>query len=450
METSSFGYIEEEERNSPYSFSSIQELQTNGATSDTYKVLIHGKWHFLKRPKAEHKDNPFYLSAFQKEFEIGYSLNHPNIVRYITKGSDKDGFYFLTEYIDGVPLSEFLAKHPNYFSDKKNLTKFINQLFSAIKYIHERQILHLDLKPENILITAIGYDVKIVDFGFSYSDCFQSTIGKTTIYAAPEQLSPNETVDIQTDIYAIGGILKFILANRIGSPYKTLIKRCQEPAKKKRFKNIDEVELSLKQQRKKNRLWSVFIPIFLFLTTAFILLGYLNRETSSLEHLPVQQQEEKSIAIPETPLEKTHTLEQEKPSHLENNSIQQIEKTEVMKQEEENRSDPEQSVLSPTEKLNLDIQELLKKNFARLYSNYDEINSENYDEISSVYQNSVNTSLSMADSLNLIYTDIDKNDISKMLYIKSIEEASIYLMWMQQYDAKQRKSVDVEVLSNEK
>ena len=84
-----------------FALTDIVPLDNNGTTSDTYKVRISGKWHFLKRPKQEFTNHPQYNAAFEKEFDIGYTLDHPNIVRYISKGKDKNGFYFLTEYVDG-------------------------------------------------------------------------------------------------------------------------------------------------------------------------------------------------------------------------------------------------------------------------------------------------------------------------------------------------------------
>ena len=217
-----------------FALTDIIPLNTNGSTSDTYKVRISGKWHFLKRPKQAFSTHPLYNAAFEKEFEIGYNLDHPNIVRYLSRGRDKDGFYFLTEYVDGQTLKDFNSNNPDYFKKKKHVQKFIEQLLSAISYLHQKQILHLDLKPENILITNIGYDVKIIDLGFAYTDCYQFlTTGKTNLYAAPEQIS-NGKIDQRTDIHGLGMVLLFIFTqttdkkalNKISQPYKSIVSKC--------------------------------------------------------------------------------------------------------------------------------------------------------------------------------------------------------------------------------
>ena len=47
--------------------------------------------------------------------------------------------------------------------------KFIKQLLSAIKHLHDRNICHRDLKPENILFESNSKEaqVKLIDFGLS-------------------------------------------------------------------------------------------------------------------------------------------------------------------------------------------------------------------------------------------------------------------------------------------
>ena len=121
MENSSFG-----DSNDFFSLTDVQSLNNTGATSDTYKARINGKWHFVKRPKKEFVNHPKYIAAFEKEFDVGYTLEHNNVVRYVAKGSDDDGFYFLSEYVDGETLSNFLKNNSNYFKKKENVQKFVN------------------------------------------------------------------------------------------------------------------------------------------------------------------------------------------------------------------------------------------------------------------------------------------------------------------------------------
>ena len=182
----------------------IEKLSTTGGTCDTYRVRINGKWHFMKRPREEMASNSLYITAFEREFDIGYRLEHKSLVRYIDKRRDEQGVYILTEMVDGDNLDEFVNKNPDYFKDKRKLKEFVMQMLEVLDYLHNNQVLHLDLKPSNIMITRVGHKVKLIDLGFAYSDCYQSiAAGMTREYAAPEQLDGGE-VGPWTDIYSFG------------------------------------------------------------------------------------------------------------------------------------------------------------------------------------------------------------------------------------------------------
>ena len=175
MESSSFSNI-------PYDFPEAELLPVDGATCQCYRVRQYGKLHFLKRLKPEFRTDPHYVAALRKEFETGYTLEHTGLVRYVSLGDD----YILMDYVDGETLDLFTQHHPDYFTDKKNADRFLDQLLSALNYLHGHQVLHLDLKPQNVLVTRIGHDVRLIDFGFCYTDSFPDTTGRT-LYAAPNR-----------------------------------------------------------------------------------------------------------------------------------------------------------------------------------------------------------------------------------------------------------------------
>ena len=173
-------------------FEAIEQMETQGATCDTFRVKLYGKLHFLKRLKPEYAGDIRYQEALRKEFETGYRLEHPNLVRYLSL--DKDSI--LMEYVDGETLSQRLAQNPDYFKQRKNTEKLVRQLLSVLGYLHSHQVLHLDLKPDNILLTHINDDVKLIDLGFCYTDTFADTQGHTNAFAAPEQLSTPRSLSL--------------------------------------------------------------------------------------------------------------------------------------------------------------------------------------------------------------------------------------------------------------
>lgn len=232
-----------------------ESLPVSGFMCEAYRVKIYGKLHFLKKLKPEHEDNILFREALRKEFEIGFRLEHPNIVRYVSFHDDE----ILMEYVDGEELLAFLKNHPTYFEDAEHFDKFVGQLLSALQYLHDNQVLHLDLKPENIMLTRIGCDVKVVDLGCCYSDTFVDSTGYTTQYAAPEQLAGRK-VDVRTDIYAVGKILELLPHHPI---YNKVIKRCLDKNPQNRYQTIAELQkaLSVRNYNKKKIVAAVSIVV---------------------------------------------------------------------------------------------------------------------------------------------------------------------------------------------
>jgi serine/threonine protein kinase len=252
-------------------FSDLEPIPKNGATSDCYKVRIYGKWHFLKRPKEIYSSNPIYIAAFEKEFDLGFTLDHPNIVRYLNKGRDAGGNYILSEYIDGLSLTEFRKQNPEYFKQKANFLRFTHQLFSALSYLHARQIVHLDVKPDNILITRNGHDVKLIDLGMSYSDCYNEITGGSPAFGSPEQFSDPLSISFRSDMYAAGKVLLYIVTgetdvNSIGKvpqPFRTIAQRCLVKVVGKRTITADKCIELLYRRTKYNKVMLMTISIVL-------------------------------------------------------------------------------------------------------------------------------------------------------------------------------------------
>lgn len=232
-------------------------IPTNGATSDTYLVRYKGQRCFKKKLKKEFQNNPRYVAAYQKEYQLGKQLDHPHIVKYV----DVDDTSIYMEYIDGLTLTDFLQDNPKWFQQKAHVNRFLKEVTGALKYMHERQILHMDLKPDNIMMTYIGHSVKIIDLGFSYSDSYDSTSGKTASYAKPDK----ETLNEQNDMYALAKVLEFIQKNTEKAAIsKHLIDMVSES------RDVEE----LIQKQKNNFLKYLLIPLVLLLVTGCGFLFY--------------------------------------------------------------------------------------------------------------------------------------------------------------------------------
>lgn len=318
MESSQFSY-------SQTRFDTIEQMDTQGATCDTFRVKLYGKLHFLKRLKPEFAGDIRYQEAIRKEFETGYQLEHPNLVRYISFDENS----ILMEYVDGETLAQRLAKNPDYFSDQKHTDKFVLQLLSALQYLHSHQVLHLDLKPDNILLTRINSDVKLVDLGFCRTDAFVDTQGYTSGFAAPEQLSGG-AVDVRSDIYAFGKILE-LLPNR--SIFNKVITRCTADNPLDRYQSVAEIRYDIVNAKRK-----FFHHVALVVAIAVVLAVALTLLTHQSDVAPLPEDSIRDTvsttqrAIP--PLRKDTTL-QTAPKHApspESEAVRKDEKTLMMEE----------------------------------------------------------------------------------------------------------------------
>lgn len=308
-------------------FEPLEPLEVQGSTCDTFRVKLYGKLHFLKRLKAEYVGDIRYQEAFRKEFETGYRLEHPNLVRYISLTDDG----ILMEYVDGETLTQRLANHPDYFQNRKNTDKFLCQLLEAVSYLHSHQVLHLDLKPDNILLTRINSDVKLIDLGCCYTDTFTDTQGRTNRFAAPEQIH-GESVDARTDIYAIGKILELLPNHHI---YNKVIARCVAESPADRYPSVEELNKAINKRIPWKSIWLVLLTIAIATGILVYFQQPSNQERqqeqpiTSVDTLPAIPKDSLSIDFDRHPKPTQTTTATTVPNSLKSFDIEQL-KTDVV------------------------------------------------------------------------------------------------------------------------
>lgn len=263
-----------------FSAAELLPIQSNGSV--VYKIRIKDRWLLLKRISPEFRNNPLYIAALEKEFNLGFSLDHPNIVKYLNKGSDKDGSYILAEYIDGITLRSLIQKNANGIGDKKLIEKIVQQLIEALDYLHSNNILHLDLKPENILITYKGNNVKLIDFGMSVSDSYISISSGTRKYCSPEQLSNPECATSGNDFFSLGLVILEMFTGstdlsgvgKVPRRYRRIVRKCLDSKKENRFQSAQDILRKLNERKTKMTIFSV-VSLALVATIAVLILFFI-------------------------------------------------------------------------------------------------------------------------------------------------------------------------------
>jgi len=263
-------------------FSEHQSLPySEHQTSRLIKAKRFGKWHILKTISTDYTNHSLYIELMNKEFDILFQLEHPNIVRAFNKEHDKvAGHCIVMEYIDGITLTEFIKTHQG---NKKLIRKIGLEIIDAMIYFHGKQIVHRDLKPDNILITHNGHNVKIIDFGLSDTD-YHSVLKQpagTLRYCAPEQKDKDAKVDGRSDIYAFGMILiesftgkaKKDLISKLPYPYRQIARKCIQNNRDERYATA--IELRDAFTKKSPVKFIAASGLFILAITAFSII-YLN------------------------------------------------------------------------------------------------------------------------------------------------------------------------------
>lgn len=225
------GFFLAAEPENQHTYSNDMEIlhSSDEGFSQLYRVCKNGRFFVYKALKEEYRGNLLYEELLDKDFNIGFSLSHICICQYFAKISHPViGSCIVMEWIDGCTLEDLLKSGK---ADRVLCQKIICEICDAIDYIHRKQIIHRDLKPENILVTYNGQNVKIIDFGLSDADSyntFKSPAG-TRHYASPELLA-GEQADARSDIWSLG-----VIINEIDRRYHHVASRCLQQDKTKRY-----------------------------------------------------------------------------------------------------------------------------------------------------------------------------------------------------------------------
>jgi serine/threonine protein kinase len=182
-----------------------------------------GKRVAIKIPRRTERRKTELARRFQREALAPSQIGHPNVVDVTDCGTTEDGdFFFVMEFVDGVDL-EALVRRDGAMAVERTLLVAI-QVCRALEAAHRAGIIHRDLKPSNVMLVRPSDEqgdlVKVLDFGvakFLREEAGpnltvpDAAVG-TPRFMAPEQIGGGGVVDFRADIYAVGGLLYFMLS----------------------------------------------------------------------------------------------------------------------------------------------------------------------------------------------------------------------------------------------
>jgi serine/threonine protein kinase len=188
---------------------SITALLGAGGMGRVYKVehCLTKRIEAMKVLTAE-LATEIQIKRFEREMRVLARLSHPNIAGLHTALHSENQLILLMEFVEGRTLESMLTAGRRLPLDTG--IEYIRQILYALRYAHQKGVVHRDVTPANVIVTVAG-EVKLTDFGLSKS-CGDSLLTCGEIlgalpYLAPEQLRGTTEPDQRSDLYSVGAIL---------------------------------------------------------------------------------------------------------------------------------------------------------------------------------------------------------------------------------------------------
>ena len=176
--------------------------------------------------------------------------------RFMGAGTCKGEPYYVMEYLQPLPEPMPRSKVP----------RFMNRVAKAVQMLHEAGYIHRDLKPGNLLCRRSGEPVlidlglikrrgmgvtdPIVRIGRGISIIDGKPVGVGTLdYAAPEQLLKGEA-SVQSDIFALGKILRALYEGRPPHCLKPVIRRATRELPGDRYESANDFAAAIRHRNR--------------------------------------------------------------------------------------------------------------------------------------------------------------------------------------------------------
>jgi serine/threonine protein kinase len=177
-------------------------------------------------------------TRFRREGQRGPQLTHEALVAI--RAYDENGAAFsagrpknpfiLMELVKGTTLQNYITRDERRRTDKREPKEFLLtperlsfavDIAHALRYLHQKKLVHRDVKPANVFIpdaTAAGVQprAKLGDFGIMKWGDFAAAVSTGTLtvtsqrglgtmkYMSPEQAITPKDVTVRSDIYSLG------------------------------------------------------------------------------------------------------------------------------------------------------------------------------------------------------------------------------------------------------
>ena len=200
----------------------IEDVIGEGGMGVVYRARDHalGRTVAIKALHTNLLGDADIRRRFGREARVMMGWSHPGIVTAFDCVETADLHAMVMEFVDGPTLEDHLERWggPLPLSE---LQPLFSDMLEAMEAAHERGVVHRDLKPQNILLCPDdrGLNPKVADFGIAKvvegtAYTMTGALLGTTRYMSPEQVQSPRSVDVRSDIYALGVTLYRVATGR--------------------------------------------------------------------------------------------------------------------------------------------------------------------------------------------------------------------------------------------
>lgn len=167
------------------------------------------------------QDRAVFEERFEEEALTARRLTQRHSLRVFEHGVTDDGMFLVTEWLDGVNLSQHLTTCGTMSTHRA--MGLASQICNSLAEAHALGITHGDLSPDSVFICPAGKHkiVKVMDYGRrrmeSWTDDGHSQVDLPTDWArylAPEQITGADC-DPRSDVYSVGALLYRVLSGKL-------------------------------------------------------------------------------------------------------------------------------------------------------------------------------------------------------------------------------------------
>ncbi|CAD8096001.1 unnamed protein product [Paramecium sonneborni] len=146
-----------------------------------------------------------------REAEVMKNLRHNNIIKILNCYTLPNmQVVLIMEFLQGGDLVEYIQEKGGLSEEEARV--IFRQIAEAIRYCHDKRLIHRDLKLENVLLTSkIEKIIKIIDFGIATvsTNFTMDKVDRGSLSYMPPEVVGGQATEIRPsiDIWALGVIL---------------------------------------------------------------------------------------------------------------------------------------------------------------------------------------------------------------------------------------------------